>query len=171
MAKIAIIGGGVIGSSIAYHLTQAGYADDVAVVEPDPTYEFAATPRATGGIRQLYTVPENIRMSQYGHENFGQFETLMAVDGEPARIDFHCAGYLWLSLGKADIDALMANWRVQTAHDARVERLDRKGVSLGIRYLKDRAVDFEVAGKRVTAVRLQSGERAAIDRPTPDVPG
>ena len=100
MAKVVIIGGGVIGSSIAYYLAQAGYAGDVVVVEPDPTYEFAATPRATGGIRQLYTVPENIRMSQYGHEIYGQFETLMAVDGEPARIDFHRAGYLWLGWAK-----------------------------------------------------------------------
>lgn len=95
----------------------------------------------------------------------------------------------------------MANWRVQTAHDARVELLDRKGVkhrfpsmrvddidvaafsrddgymdphsvlmgfrrkaaSLGIAYLKDRVVDFDVAGKRVTAVRLESGERLAAD--------
>ena len=32
-----------------------------------------ATPRATGGIRQLFTVPENIRMAQYGHEIYGQF--------------------------------------------------------------------------------------------------
>jgi glycine/D-amino acid oxidase-like deaminating enzyme len=89
MAKIAIIGGGVIGSAIAYYLALAGYAADVVVIEPDPTYEFAATPRATGGIRQLFTVPENIRMAQYGHEIYGQFETLMAVDGNPAPIDFH----------------------------------------------------------------------------------
>ena len=91
----------------------------------------------------------------------------------------------------------MANWRVQTAHDVRVELLDRKGVkhrfpsmrvddldiaayspddgymdpysvlmgfrrkavSLGIKYLKDRVVDFEISGKLVTAVKLESGER------------
>ena len=100
MAKIAIIGGGVIGSSIAYYLALAGHAADVVVIEPDPTYEFAATPRATGGIRQLFTVPENIRMAQYGHEIYGQFETLMAVDGDPAPIDFHREGYLWLGSGK-----------------------------------------------------------------------
>jgi FAD-dependent oxidoreductase domain-containing protein 1 len=49
MAKIVIIGGGVIGSSAAYHLAVAGHAGDTVVVEPDPTYEFAASPRATGG--------------------------------------------------------------------------------------------------------------------------
>jgi FAD-dependent oxidoreductase domain-containing protein 1 len=197
MPKIVITGGGVIGSSIAYHLAVAGHAADVVVVEPDPTYEFAASPRATGGIRQLFTVPENIRMAQYGHEIYGQFETLMAVDGEPAPINFHRMGYLWLGSGKADVDALMANWRVQIAHDARVELLDRKGVkhrfpsmrvedidiaayspddgfldpysvlmgfrrkavSLGIRYVKDRVVDFEASGKRLLAAKLESGER------------
>jgi glycine/D-amino acid oxidase-like deaminating enzyme len=201
MTKIAIIGGGVIGSSVAYYLALAGHAADVVVIEPDPTYEFAATPRATGGIRQLFTVPENIRMAQYGHEVYGNFETLMEVDGNPAPIDFHREGYLWLGSGRDDIDSLTANWRVQTAHDARVELLDRRGVkhrfpsmrvddidiaayspddgymdphsvlmgfrrkatSLGITYLKDRVVDFDVAGKRVAAVRLESGERLATD--------
>ena len=192
---MVIIGGGVIGSSIAYHLAVAGHAADVTVIEPDPTYEFAATPRATGGIRQLFTVPENIRMVQYGHEIYRQFETLMEVGGEPAPINFQRMGYLWLGSGTADIDSLMANWRVQTAHGARVELLDRKGVkhrfpslrvadidiaayspddgfldphsvlmgfrrkatSLGIQYVKDRVVDFDVAGNRVAAVRLESG--------------
>jgi len=120
MAKIAIIGGGVIGSSTAYYLAPAGHAADVVVIEPDPTYEFAATPRATGGIRQLFTVPENIRMAQYGHEVYGQFERLMAVDGDPAPIDFHREGYLWLGSGKRDVESLIANWRIQTAHDARI---------------------------------------------------
>ena len=199
MARIVIIGGGVIGSSIAYHLARAGHAGDTIVIEPDPTYEFAASPRATGGIRQLFTVPENIRMAQYGHEIYGQFETLMAVDGEPAPINFQRRGYLWFGSGKADVDALIANWRVQTAHDARVELLDRKGVkhrfpsmrvddidiaayspddgymdpysvlmgfrrkavNLGVKYLKDRVVDFEVSGKCVATVTLESGERLA----------
>src|SRR6478672_9478075 len=156
MAKIAIIGGGVIGSSIAYHLALAGHAADVVVIEPDPTYEFAATPRATGGIRQLYTVPENIRMSQYGHEIYGQFETLMAVDGEPARVEL---------LDRKGVKHRFPSMRVDDIDIAAFSPDDgyldpysvlmgfrRKAVSLGIRYLKDRAVDFEVAGKRVAAV-------------------
>ena len=43
---IVIIGGGIIGSSIAYHLARDG-AGDVAVIERDPTYEIAATPRGS----------------------------------------------------------------------------------------------------------------------------
>src|SRR5436189_3135293 len=136
-----------------------------------------------------------------GTRFIGNFETLMEVDGNPAPIDFHREGYLWLGSGRDDIDSLTANWRVQTAHDARVELLDRRGVkhrfpsmrvddidiaayspddgymdphsvltgfrrkatSLGITYLKDRVVDFEVAGKRVAAVRLESGQRLATE--------
>jgi hypothetical protein len=63
----------------------------------------------------LFTVPETIRMAQYGHEVYGQFETLITADGDIAPIDFHRVGYLWLGSGKDDIDALIANWRVQTA--------------------------------------------------------
>ena len=49
MESIVIIGGGIIGSSTAYHLAMAGLSDQVTVLEPDPTYEFAATPKSSGG--------------------------------------------------------------------------------------------------------------------------
>jgi FAD-dependent oxidoreductase domain-containing protein 1 len=39
----------------------------------------------------------------------------------------------------------------------------RKATSLGIHYRKDRGVDFDIAGKRVAAVRLEPGERLAAD--------
>jgi glycine/D-amino acid oxidase-like deaminating enzyme len=65
MYDIAIAGGGVIGSSIAYHLTKSGRAGRVAVIEPDPSYEFASTPRSAGGIRRLFSLPENIQMSAF----------------------------------------------------------------------------------------------------------
>ena len=64
MAKIVIIGGGVIGSGLAWHLAKAGVADDTVVIEPDPTYEFAATPRAFGGIRFVQGLRENFEMSR-----------------------------------------------------------------------------------------------------------
>ena len=82
MEQIIIIGGGVIGSSTAYHLAVAGASDSVTVIEPDPTYEHAATPKSTGGVRIQFSVPENIWMSQYGHEVYANFAELMAVDGE-----------------------------------------------------------------------------------------
>ena len=66
MAKILIIGGGIIGSSLAWQLAKAGLSDDLIVVEPDPSYEYAATPRAVGGIRFVQGLLENLEMSLYG---------------------------------------------------------------------------------------------------------
>ena len=49
---IVVISGGIIGSSIDYHLAHDGRAGEVAVIERDPSYGEAATPRGSGGIRQ-----------------------------------------------------------------------------------------------------------------------
>src|SRR3989304_6020614 len=97
MYDVVIIGGGVVGSSIAYHLTREGRAGRVCVVEPDPTYEFASTPRAVGGVRRLFSLPENIAMSRLSLDAYRDFEQLMAVGGEPAPVGFRPGGYLFLS--------------------------------------------------------------------------
>ena len=67
---ILIIGGGAIGSAAALFLRRAIQAPSVMVIEPDPAYEFASTPRATGGVRRLFSLPENILMSQASMEFF-----------------------------------------------------------------------------------------------------
>ena len=66
LAKVVIIGGGIIGSSLAWQLAKAGLSNELIVVEPDPSYEYAATPRAVGGIRFVQGLLENLEMSLYG---------------------------------------------------------------------------------------------------------
>lgn len=123
-ADIVVIGGGIVGSAIAYFLARTGRAGRVVVIEPDPTYELAATPKANGGIRQLFSLPENIRMAQFGLEFYAGFHREMALDGQPADIGFRRRGYLFLS--DAGGHAVMEeNWRLQSAMGARVDALDR----------------------------------------------
>ena len=124
---ILIIGGGIVGSSIACFLAQAGTAGEVAVVEPDPTYEFAATPYANGGIRQLFSLPENIVMAQYGLEFFEGFARNMQIDGADADIGFRRRGYLFLS-DTGDHATMEANHALQSSMGARVDLLDRAGL-------------------------------------------
>ena len=62
-----IIGGGVIGCATALFLAcEPGFDGTVLVVERDPTYENAPSAKATGGFRQQFSTPENIRIGLFG---------------------------------------------------------------------------------------------------------
>ncbi|MDQ0214148.1 glycine/D-amino acid oxidase-like deaminating enzyme [Oikeobacillus pervagus] len=95
-ADIIIIGGGVMGSSTAYHLRNIGYEGRIIVFEKDPIYEFSSTARSAGGIRQLYTTDINIQLSRHSLQVYKQFPKEMELDGEQATIDFKQRGYLFL---------------------------------------------------------------------------
>src|SRR5262245_9534789 len=111
---VLIVGGGIMGCSTAYFLKQGEPALDVCVVEPDPTYEFASTLRASGGARRLFSCPENIAMSNYSIAFIERFPQEMAVDGEPAHIDWRQQGYLFI-VGAPDLPTLEANYAAQRA--------------------------------------------------------
>ena len=96
-ADIIIIGGGVIGSSVAYHLLRDGFTGKIIIFEKDDLYEFASTPRSAGGIRQLYTTKINMELSKYSLQVYKTFADDMAIDGERAEIDFKQRGYLFLA--------------------------------------------------------------------------
>lgn len=123
--QFAIIGGGIVGSSIAYHLALAGHGKATLVIEPDPTYEWAATPRSSGGVRQLFSVPENVKMSQYGLYFYQNFAKIMAVGGDAPSVNFRPDGYMFLASTAKDMKIIEANAASQKANGANVILLDR----------------------------------------------
>ena len=90
-AEIVIIGGAAVGSSIAYFLKRDGFKGRVVVVEKDPSYQWCATGRAVAGIRQQFSTPENIRLSQFG---VGFFKGIKQEFGADADVAFRERGYL-----------------------------------------------------------------------------
>jgi FAD-dependent oxidoreductase domain-containing protein 1 len=84
MSTIAVIGAGVVGTATALHLAEADAGLDVLLIETDPSYARAATGKGTGGIRQLFTRPENIALSQYTLDVVDDWATWAAADREPA---------------------------------------------------------------------------------------
>jgi glycine/D-amino acid oxidase-like deaminating enzyme len=125
MKRIVIVGGGIMGSCIAYHLALAGAAADVVVIEPDPTYEFAATPRAVGGIRLQHALPENVEMSLYGDSVYSDFAN--QVTGGAVQYDpqFYRMGYLYMVQGAAQVAALNTIADMLESKGVRLHRLDR----------------------------------------------
>jgi FAD-dependent oxidoreductase domain-containing protein 1 len=119
---VAVMGGGVIGSSVAYFLVKNAPGLAVCVIEPDPTYELASTLRASGGCRVQFSCPENIEMSKFSIDFIRNFDTTMAVDGQPARVDWVEGGYLFI-VPPEHVRALESNVRRQRAHGCVVELL------------------------------------------------
>ncbi|MBZ9765302.1 FAD-binding oxidoreductase [Mesorhizobium sp. CA6] len=96
---IVIVGGAVIGSSTAYWLSQAlGSGASILVVERDSSYEFSSTALSTSAIRQQYSNPINVKISQFGIEIIRGFQERMApfYTNEPAPdLGFKEHGYLY----------------------------------------------------------------------------
>lgn len=121
---VAIIGGAITGSAAAYFLACDGRAGRVAVIEPDPTYEFATTPQAAGGIRQLFSRPENIAMSRFGLAFYRSFDETMAIDGDAPSVGFRHEGYLFVATSADQAAIMRRNADVQHAAGVEVALLD-----------------------------------------------
>ena len=83
---IVIIGGGIIGSSIAFNLLNDGFNGHVVIMERDSSYQFASSALALGGVRQQFMSAVNIRMVQY---------SLTVLEQVP-ECQFRKRGYLFL---------------------------------------------------------------------------
>ncbi|MBP1318288.1 FAD-binding oxidoreductase [Herbaspirillum sp. 1130] len=93
---VAVIGGGVVGSSTAYFLLKEHASLSICVIEPDSTYEFASALRSSGGCRVQFTAAENIAMSLFSIDFIKNFENLMTAKGRPAPVDWVQGGYLFI---------------------------------------------------------------------------
>lgn len=105
--KVAVLGGGVVGSSIAYHLSQMGL-NDIIVIEKDFTYKSASAMLSAGGIRQQFSVKENVLMSKYGIEFLKNPQLLQINDNLP-NYQFHENGYLFLASSAHGLSSLEKN--------------------------------------------------------------
>jgi glycine/D-amino acid oxidase-like deaminating enzyme len=196
---VVVIGGGVMGSATAWHLLEQAPGISVAVIEPDPGYAGAASSFASGGVRQLFSRPENVLMSRYTHEVIRDWADWPGLSG-PAEagdvpdLGWRPNGYLFItekelsSQLRADFEqqvslGVEALWlepedvgerypliatddlgpAVLSPHDgwldptAFLRGMVQRSRRLGAVYVRDRAVDFERSGRRITGVLLESG--------------
>jgi sarcosine oxidase, subunit beta len=108
-AAVAVIGGGVMGASVASHLAARGQRD-VVVLDRGRGPGTGSTGRATGGYRAQYGSTINVRLSLLAREKLLRFADETGVD--PGYLP---AGYLWLATSAAELDALRASRELQHA--------------------------------------------------------
>ena len=85
-ADVVIIGGGVIGASVAYHLAARGVGD-VLVLERGAGPGVGSTGRATGGFRAQFGTRVNVRLSLLSREKLLRFEEETGVDPGFRQVD------------------------------------------------------------------------------------
>lgn len=90
---VVIVGGAIVGSSIAFFLRELGHAGPITVIERDPTYQRSSTALSAAAIRTQFGCPVNVRMSLFGAEFF---RTVKDRFGSDADIGFVERGYLIL---------------------------------------------------------------------------
>jgi len=125
-AEIIIIGGGVVGASVAYHLTERG-ARNVLILERESEQGKGSTGKATGGVRAQFETDINIKMSLYSIDFFNNW-------------DFNCGydprGYLFFATDEKQFDYLRRNVENQKSLGVKaVEIVDTQTISEMIRGL------------------------------------
>ncbi|CAF1466991.1 unnamed protein product [Didymodactylos carnosus] len=121
---VLIIGGSVIGSSIAYFIKERAPDLSVTVAERDWQYTTASTVLSAGGMRQQFCLEENIQMSVYGAEFLKHIRKHLSIldDNNPPVIDFYHNGYLILASEKG-APLFEENYKTQTSLGAKVKLL------------------------------------------------
>ena len=116
-ADVVLIGGGIVASSIAYHLVAAG-CRNVLVIERETAQGKGSTGKSMGGVRAQFSTPVNIQMSLYSIPFYASFEEQL---GYPC--DYRPQGYLFCATSEKHVAYLRANYEKQIAMGLKNVRL------------------------------------------------
>ena len=183
-ADVVIVGGGVIGASIAYHLSLRG-AGRVIVLERDRLGS-GSTGKNAGGIRLQFSTEVNVRLSQRALPRLEAFKDEMGVDPQ-----FHQVGYLFLITEERDVapfERSLALWHRLDVPAKRLSASEARSLFPEVRVddvrfatfcakdgyadphsilqgyvarARERGVEFR-EGAEVTGIELEGGRVAAV---------
>lgn len=122
-ADVVIIGSGIVGSSVAYHLTEQG-CTNVLVIEREAHQGKGSTGKSMGGVRAQFSTDVNIQMSRYSIDFFSRFDEVV---GHPA--DYRPHGYLFCATEPRHLEYLKTNRERQVALGVKnVELISREDI-------------------------------------------
>ncbi len=125
---VVILGGGVMGSSTAYHLLKADPSLSIAVFERDSSYEQASTVLSDGNVRIQFSLEENIRISQHTMDILKTFSDDMETSTSRHEVSVRRQGNLFL-VDPAGKTAAISGMEAQQALGCDVEWLDDQEIA------------------------------------------
>lgn len=114
---VVIIGSGVVGSSVAYHLTEAG-CTNILLIERESSQGKGSTGKSMGGVRAQFSTELNIRLSRFSIDFFRTYDERL---GHPS--GYKPQGYLFLATQQKHVDYLDTTLKLQ--HDAGLSEVQR----------------------------------------------
>ena len=108
-AEVVIVGGGIVGSSIAWHLTEAG-CRDVLIIEREAHQGKGSTGKSMGGVRAQFATAPNIQMSLYSIPFYASFEERLGLP-----CDYRGQGYMFVATKPSHLEYLRTNQELQKA--------------------------------------------------------
>lgn len=114
---VVIIGSGVVGSSVAYHLTEAG-CTSILLIERESSQGKGSTGKSMGGVRAQFSTELNIRLSRFSIDFFSTYDERL---GHPS--GYKPQGYLFLATQQKHVDYLDTTLQLQ--HDAGLREVQR----------------------------------------------
>jgi len=106
-ADVVIVGGGIVGASVAWHLTEAG-CRNVLIVEREAHQGKGSTGKSMGGVRAQFSTRPNIQMSLHSIPFYAGFEERL---GHPS--GYRAQGYLFVATLPKHLDYLELNQKLQ----------------------------------------------------------
>lgn len=120
-ARVVVIGGAVMGASVAYWLTRMEPGIDVLVVERDPSFATASTALSAAGIRQQFTTAVNVEISRFGIRFIKDFAVEVGPSAGIESLGLRENGYLFLAQTEQGAADLAEVATLQRAHGAATE--------------------------------------------------
>ena len=121
--EFLIIGGGVMGASVAYHLAKR-QSGSILLLEKAPFFGQGATGKCAGGIRHQFSTEVNIQLSKVSIQMMKRFAEEMEQD-----IDLHFVGYLFLLSSEEQMADFQRNVALQHALGIETQILDRSAIA------------------------------------------
>lgn len=113
---VVIVGGAIIGSSVAWFLSDnADFDGSILVVERDPTYENSSTAHTNSCMRQQFSNELNVQISQFAADFVRNFRTYMGNDPEASELAVNHFGYMYLADDECFANTLRENQKLQSS--------------------------------------------------------
>ena len=147
-ADVAIVGGGVMGSAIAFFIASSSdFEGTIVVIEKDLTYSDSSTARSLGSIRQQFSTPENVNISKFSFQFLSEAGPLLRVEDSEPEINLIKSSYLILA-STAGLEQLKAAHSTQLNCDVDVKLFDKQELSEKFPWLNTDDIEAGCQGVR-----------------------